>query len=72
MTELLIYPTVCVEWVAQPGVVYTLLFSENMLDWEVVPAYDNYTTDKVETQRMWRGKNEKKGFFKLEEEDVAI
>ena len=61
-----IYPTVCVEWIAQPNVSYTMYFSEDLIDWDVVPAYDRYVSDSIETNRMWRGQNEAKGFFRLE------
>ena len=71
LCALLIYPTVCVEFVAKPGVVYNLYYSKNMVDWEVHPHYKDYVTDKVETNRMWRGRGEANGFFRLETNEVT-
>ena len=70
--SLSIYSTVCVEWIAQPDITYTMYFSKDLVEWEVVPAYNGYTTDKTETNRMWRAEGEAGGFFVLETNGVLI
>jgi hypothetical protein len=42
-----------------------------MKDWNIVPAYSNYTTLTVVTNRMWRGKDEKRAFFALGSNNVV-
>jgi hypothetical protein len=70
-STLVIYPTVCVEWVAETNVVYNLYESDDLEDWHIIPAYSNYTTDRVVTNRMWRGKSEGKAFFALGSNNVV-
>ena len=72
LTALTIYPTVCIEWVAEPGIVYNLFMSKDLVEWEVHPHYEGYTTEVVVTNRMWLGKDTDKYFFKLSTNGVVI
>ena len=65
-----IYPTVCVEWIAQPNTIYTMYFSKDLVEWQIVSTYDRYISDSIETNRMWRGRDEPRGFFRVETQGV--
>jgi hypothetical protein len=67
-----IYSTVCVWWVAETNVSYTLKISTDLINWEIFPHYDGFTTDQVVTNKMWRSEHERYRFFKLETNSIPL